>query len=90
MAVHRDMESDQEKVTVKPWIRRGGMLLNAECLDHDDPDHIYNQILSQGKQPEDYGIPHPLALEFNEWSRDELIREIVRLRSALRSREMYL
>ncbi len=43
------------EITVRPWIRRGGMLVNASALEIDDPDHVYNQIKAQGGKPVDYG-----------------------------------
>lgn len=72
-----------DHISYKPWIKRGNMLINAESLDIDDPDHIYNQIKSQGGIPEDYGFHHPLAEEFKGKTRGELIQEIVRLRKDL-------
>lgn len=73
-----------DSVTVKPWISKGGgMMVNAEALDIDDPDHVYNQILSQGKRPEDYGFKHPYAELYEDKSRGELINEIITLRKDL-------
>lgn len=70
-----------EYITVRTWISKGGgMMVHAAALDIDDPDHIYNQILDQGKIPEDYGFEHPYAQEFGECSRGQLIHEIVSLR----------
>ena len=45
------MTKDLNEVTYKPWVKRGIMMVNAECLDIDDPDHIYNQIAAQGVKP---------------------------------------
>lgn len=56
------------------------MLINAEYLDEDDPDLIYNQITAQGFRPEDYGYKHPRAGEFDGKTRNELINEIIELR----------
>lgn len=70
----------EETVDVRLWVRRGVMMVNAECLEHDDPDHIYNQILAQGKDPELFGYEHPLAEEFDRRSRSDLIKEIIDLR----------
>jgi hypothetical protein len=83
------MEPNMEMVEVKYWVKRGGMLVNTTALDIDDPDHVYNQILSQGKRPEDYGYRHPLNEEFGDKTRDELIAEIVELRKEMDIRERY-
>lgn len=51
-----------DEIEIRPWINKGGgMMVNAEALDITDPDHVYNQILAQGKKPEDYGFNHPYA-----------------------------
>ena len=76
------IERDDD-VIVRPWIKRGHMLVNALALDIDDPDHIYNQILAQGKEPEAYGYKHPYTEEFEGKNRDELIREIIQLRKEI-------
>lgn len=74
-----------EEITVRPWVKRGSMMVNAEALSPSDPDHTYNQILAQGKRPEDYGIFHPYEVEFKGRSRNELIEEIVALREEVES-----
>lgn len=72
--------ADAKSVTIRPWVRRGNMLVNADALEHDDPDHTFNQIVAQGRKPEDFGVSHPLDREFDGKSRGELIAEILRLR----------
>ena len=74
-----DTENEEDTVTIKKWVKRGIMLCNTECLDPDDPDHPYNQVLAQGKKPEDYGIKHPHAVRFDNMSRAELIDLILGL-----------
>lgn len=73
----------KDDIVVRPWVHRGSMLVNAEALDIDDPDHIYNQILAQGVEPEDYGYKHPYTEEFGDMSRAQLIKEIVQLRKEI-------
>ncbi len=72
-------------VEVRHWIRRGIVMVNAEALDYNDPDHVYNQIKAQGQRPEDYGYEHPLAQEFGHKKRSELIDEIFDLRKEINS-----
>lgn len=69
------------EVTIKRWISiGGGRMVHCEALDINDPNHIYNQIKSQGARPEDFGYQHPYDSEFSEKSREELIEQIVELR----------
>lgn len=74
-----------EEITIQRWVKRGSLMVNAEALKYSDPDHIYNQVLAQGKRPEDYGIFHPYEAEFKGKSRNELIEEIVSLREEIES-----
>ena len=77
-------------IEIKPWVKRGGMLFNTSCLDIEDPEHIYTQIVALGKRPEDYGYKHPFAEEFENYSRDQLITEVISLRKSLEALERYL
>lgn len=72
-----------EEIEVSTWVKRGTMMVNRAALDWNDPDHIYNHIVSLGYRPEDYGIKHPMTEEFEDKSRDELIDEIVKLRQEI-------
>lgn len=75
---------ENETITIRQWISKGGgIMVNAEALDIDDPDHLYNQIVAQGKRPEDYGFKHPYAELFDDKSRDQLIEEILALRKEI-------
>lgn len=75
--------SDDE-VIIREWISvGGGMMVHSDALPVDHPDHTYNQILAQGKRPEDYGIKHPYAEEFEGKTRNELIHEIVAMRKEI-------
>ena len=73
---------EEKEAVVRVWVNRG-LMVNAYALDWDDPDHPYNQIVSQGLRPEDYGISHPLTEEFVAKTRDDLIREILELRKEI-------
>lgn len=77
----------KDTVEVQHWVRRGGMLYNTDCLEYDDPLHPYNQIISQGLRPEDYGVYNPLHKEFDARCRQDLIDEILYLRKAVRGYE---
>lgn len=73
-----------DEIEIRPWISKGGgMIVNAEALDITDPDHVYNQILAQGKKPEDYGFKHPYADLYEDKTRGELIHEIVSMRKEI-------
>lgn len=73
-----------KEVTIRQWIPKGGgMMVNAEALDIDDPDHVYNQIIAQGGIPEDFGYNHPYAELYEDKSRGELIRELVSMRKEI-------
>lgn len=52
----------------------------CDALDGTHPTHPYNQALAQGVDPTEYGIRNPLEEEFESYSRDDLIREIIQLR----------
>lgn len=67
------------EISIRQWSKRGMMLINTSALEHDDPDHPYNQALAQGVRPEDYGLKHPLSERFEGKTRDELISMIVAL-----------
>lgn len=69
--------TDTTSIEIRKWVHRGTMLVNAECLNHDDPDHPYNQAIAQGVRPEDYGLIHPLSERFAGLSRGQLIQKII-------------
>lgn len=79
-----------KKIAIKQWVRRGSMMVATSALDADDPMTPYNQALSQGVKPEEYGLKHPLDEEFENHSRGGLLREIANLRSTIRSVEAWL
>ena len=65
------------------WVTIGTMMYNRECLAESDPDQTYNYLTSNGIDPERYGVEHPLVEEFKEYSRSQLIQEIVAVRREL-------
>lgn len=81
--------NEDGSLSYSPWVKRGSMLYNRECLEHDDPNHLYNYLKTHGIRPEDYGIQHPLNelmdREFRDKSRGELISEIMHLRKEMTS-----
>ena len=68
------------EIEIRKWVHRGGMFINTEGLEFDDPDHPYQQAKSQGVNPEDFGIINPRDAEFNSWTRARLIDEVIYLR----------
>lgn len=68
------------EIEIQVWIKEGMMLVNCYALNPNHPMSPYNQVLAMGKRPEDYGIKHPYAAEFEDKSREELIEQIVQLR----------
>ena len=61
------------------------MIYNRDCLGHDDPFQIYNLVESHGLNPDDFGIKHPRTGEFDGWSRDRLVNEILKLQDTIES-----
>lgn len=83
MTINTDKDS-REEIYIRMWVRRGeGIMVHAEALDIDDPDHVYNQIIYQGKIPEEYGYHHPYGEEFKDKTREQLIQEIVNLKKEI-------
>lgn len=75
----------EDSVSYVPWVKRGIMMVSTYALEIDDPDHVYNQIVAQGKDPEDFGVENPVLAEFKNWSREKLIKEVYDLRNEVRS-----
>lgn len=82
-------EANVKKVTYKPWVTRGIMLINTFSLRHDDPDHPYNQLVEQGVDPEDFGIKHPLEEEYKNLSRGQLLARIKELEDTVVAYEVW-
>lgn len=80
------MSNKEEVVEIREWIGKGaGIMVSAYALDPNDPDHVYNQIVAQGKNPEDFGIFHPYTEEYKDKSRSDLIFEILELKKEIKS-----
>jgi hypothetical protein len=65
------------------WVTLGTMMYNRECLAESDPNQLYNYLTSCGVEPENYGIEHPLVEEFKDYTRSQIIQELVALRREL-------
>ena len=77
-----EIEIDTKAGTIKypQYVKQGSMSVNRDCLDADDPDQTYNYLVRNGIVPEEYGIQHPHAVEFESCTRSQLINEILSLR----------
>lgn len=73
------------------WYTAGGSMysVNRDCLSPDDPNHTYNYLTANGVVPEEYGIQHPYVEEFKEYTRGQLIDEIMKLRKELEYNHFY-
>ena len=73
----------------------GGMSYLREALPISSNNHLYHYIKNELEKqnskykPEDFGIEHPLTMEFRDKSRSELVDEIIRLRGLFESKEFY-
>lgn len=72
-------------VDIVEWISTGTMKIRTSALDHAHPMHPYNQLLDKGLIPEEYGIKHPLSVDLEKLTRDQLISKIVDLRKELQT-----
>lgn len=61
------------------WVKRGLMIVNRNALDIDDLDHLYNQIVAAGLEPEAFDIFHPVAEQYKDFTRAQLINQITSL-----------
>ena len=78
----------QGKLHYDSWVTIGTMMYNRECLSESDPNQLYNYLSTCGIQPEDYGIEHPLVNEFKDYTRPQLIQELVNIRRELLSYQL--
>ncbi len=44
------------EVSYQEWVKKGGMMVRAESLKPHQEGSVYQQLLNQGVNPEDYGI----------------------------------
>lgn len=65
------------------FVKRGDLLQNRDCLSPDDEDHTYNYLRRHEIIPEDFGIEHPRTEEYKNYSRDDLINEIEKLKKEI-------
>jgi hypothetical protein len=73
----------EQSIQIKQWMKVAMGVVRCDALDADHPMHPYNQALAQGVVPEEYGIENPLAIEFADYNRADLINEILQLRRML-------
>lgn len=79
-----DKKDTPETIEVPMWVKRGEMLYRRDALGIDDPDQTFNYIRDKyDVDPRDYGIENPRDKEFENYSRNDLIDEILALRGAL-------
>ena len=69
-----------QSIQIQKWMRASCGWILCEALDWDHPMHPYKQALAQGVDPTAFGIANPLEEQFADYSRDDLIREIITLR----------
>jgi hypothetical protein len=70
------------------WSPGGGVSYRRDCLSPDHPEHTYNYIKTQlGVDPELYGMLHPDAEQYKDYTREQLMGEILTMRRQLRSVE---
>lgn len=81
---------NKQSIKIREWVKRGIVFVNTSALDIDDPDHIYNQALAQGVEPEEFGIENPLAEEFKDWTVAQLQKEVIELRKEINSLHKFL
>lgn len=52
----------KDTIEYSVWVKKGIMMVRRDCLDADDPDHLYHYLKRKhGVNPEDYGIENPLT-----------------------------
>jgi hypothetical protein len=73
----------EQSIQIKQWMKVACGMVRCDALDANHPMHPYNQALAQGVIPEEYGIENPRAVEFADYSRADLINEILQLRRML-------
>lgn len=75
---------DGKRIKYNNWVSCGIGKVRRDALDHDDPRHTYNFIKAKGLVPENYGIKDPFVemvmLEFSDYSRYDLIKELIMYR----------
>lgn len=53
-----------KNIEVPVWYKKGNMLFRRDCLNSNDPEHIYNYIKNKyNLNPEDYGVEKPEGYE---------------------------
>lgn len=78
-----EIEIDTKAGTIKypQYVKQGSMSVNRDCLGADDPDQTYNYLVRNG-------IQHPHTVEFESYTRSQLINEILSLRREILAYQM--
>lgn len=78
-----------EAIEIPVWWSAGGRSIRRDCLSPSHPEHTYNYIKRELKvDPEDYGVFHPDIEDCKDMTREELVVEVMKLKSELRSWRM--
>ena len=77
----------KKEISYKVWAKQGDMLVRSEALPYEHPDSVWQQLIAQGVNPEDYGFLHPLEERFGKLSRSDLINKILDLECEITGRE---
>lgn len=73
---------NQGQLFYSQWVSKGMVMkVDRDCLDHDDPEHLYNEIITLGRDPADFGVTHPLAEQYKDYTREQLINMVAELSS---------
>ena len=70
-----------DEIEIEVWFRPGnGMMYRTDYLPISHEKHPYNQILSRGLIPEDYGYYHPAYEQYKDYTKNQLIHEVCELK----------
>ena len=79
------LEKDNTELHYDKYVKRGSLMQLREGLGLNDPDHQYNYLknspvlVEAGVTPEDFGILHPVAAEYKDKTKEELISDMTKL-----------
>ena len=79
------LEKNNTELHFDKYVHRGSMMYLRSALPLSDPDQLYNYIKSSsalkdaGLTPEDFNIFHPVAEQFRNKNKEELISVITEL-----------
>ena len=79
------LNEDKTELSYDKYVKRGSLMQLRSALGLNDPDHLYfylknSPVLTEaGVTPEDFGIFHPVADEYKDKTKEELISDITEL-----------